>query len=159
MEQLRIQRKDVYEIQVNDEGDTIRFNLGDLELPFKLEKAANDITKIQNDLKSRLVVIDKQKDSKGKNDLMSKNQRDKLNAWKNAYNKMRVAMDGFLGEGGCQKIFGDSNYLEMFDDLFDELDRPQADGKSHLEKMRLSDEAIVKRIEDKYKSAKNKQVI
>ena len=47
----------------------------------------------------------------------------------------------------------------MFDDLFDELDRPQADGKSHLEKMRLSDEAIVKRIEDKYKSAKNKQVI
>nr|DAH20860.1 MAG TPA: tail assembly chaperone [Caudoviricetes sp.] len=159
MEQLRIQRKDVYEIQVNDEGDTIRFNLGDLELPFKLEKAANDITKIQNDLKSRLVVIDKQKDSKGKNDLMSKNQRDKLNAWKNAYNKMRTAMDGFLGEGGCQKIFGDSNYLEMFDDLFDELDRPQADGKSHLENMRLSDEAIVKRIEDKYKSAKNKQVI
>lgn len=159
MEQLRIQRKDVYEIQVNDEGDTIRFNLGDLELPFKLEKAANDITKIQNDLKSRLVVIDKQKDSKGKNDLMSKNQRDKLNAWKNAYNKMRVAMDGFLGEGGCQKIFGDSNYLEMFDDLFDELDRPQADGKSHLEKMRLSDEAIVKRIEDKYNKTKNKQVI
>lgn len=159
MEQLRIQRKDVYEIQVNDEGDTIKFNLGDLELPFKLEKAANDITKIQNDLKSRLVVIDKQKDSKGKHDLMSKNQRDKLNAWKNAYNKMRVAMDGFLGEGGCQKIFGDSNYLEMFDDLFDELDRPQADGKSHLEKMKLSDEAIVKRIEDKYKSTKNKQVI
>lgn len=159
MEQLRIQRKDVYEIQVNDEGDTIRFNLGDLELPFKLEKAANDITKIQNDLKSRLVVIDKQKDSKGKNDLMSKNQRDKLNAWKNAYNKMRVAMDSFLGEGGCQKIFGNDNYLEMFDDLFEELDRPQEDGKSHLEKMRIADNDIVKRIEDKYNKTKNKQVI
>lgn len=159
MEQLRIQRKDIYEIQVNDNGDTIVFQLGDLELPFKLDKAFNDVNKIQHDLKTRLIIIDKQKDSKDKNDLMSRNQRDRINAWKDAYSKMRTAMDGFLGEGGCQKIFGDSNYLEMFDDLFDELDRPQADGKSHLEKMRLSDEAIVKRIEDKYKSAKNKQVI
>ena len=32
MEQLRIQRKDIYEIQVNDNGDTIVFQLGDLEL-------------------------------------------------------------------------------------------------------------------------------
>ena len=82
-----------------------------------------------------------------------------MNAWDNAFKDMRKAMDLFLGEGGCQKIFGDQNYLEMFDDLFEELDKPQEDGLSHLQKMKLSDEAIVQRIEDKYKNLKNKQVI
>lgn len=159
MNTLRINRKDIYEIEVNDNGDTIVFYLGDISLPSKLEKAYADINKIQNDLKSKFVIIDKQKDFKGKNDLMTRNQRDKINAWDTAFNRMRSAMDGFLGEGGCQKIFGDANYLEMFDDLFEELDRPQEDGKSHLERMKLSDEAIVNRIEQKYKDMKNKQVI
>ena len=159
MNKLRINRKDLYEIEVNDNGDTIVFPLGDISLPFKLEKAYDDINKIQNDLKAEFTIIDKRQDSKGKDDLMTKNQRDKMLAWDKAFKRMREAMDGFIGEGGCQKIFGDSNYLEMFDDLFEELDRPQEDGKSHLEKMKLSDEAIVSRIEQKYKDAKNKQVI
>ena len=118
MNKLRINRKDLYEIEVNDNGDTIVFPLGDISLPFKLEKAYNDINKIQNDLKAEFTIIDKRQDSKGKDDLMTKNQRDKMLAWDKAFKKMREAMDGFIGEGGCQKIFGDSNYLEMFDDLF-----------------------------------------
>lgn len=159
MNQLRINRKDIYEIEVNERGETIKFHLGDISLPFKLEKAYNEVGKIQNKLRSQLMIIDKQQDSKGKNDLMTKNQRAKMNAWDNAFKDMRKAMDLFLGEGGCQKIFGDQNYLEMFDDLFEELDKPQEDGLSHLQKMKLSDEAIVQRIEDKYKNLKNKQVI
>lgn len=159
MNTLRINRKDIYSIEVNDNGDTIDFPLGDITLPFRLEKAYSEINKIQNELKSKLVIIEKQKDTKGKNDLMTKNQRDRVNAWDTAFRKMRVAMDGFLGEGGCQKIFGNANYLEMFDDLFEELDRKGEDGRSHLERMKLSDEAIVSRIEAKYKDMKNKQVI
>ena len=38
-EKLRIQRKDIYEIEVNDNGDIISFALGDIELPFRLSEA------------------------------------------------------------------------------------------------------------------------
>ena len=72
MNKLRINRKDLYEIEVNDNGDTIVFPLGDISLPFKLEKAYNDINKIQNDLKAEFTIIEKRQDSKGKNDLMTK---------------------------------------------------------------------------------------
>ena len=40
-------------------------------------------------------------------------------------------MDMFLGEGACQKIFGDKNYPDMFSDLGEQL-------KPHLEKMGVS---------------------
>ena len=36
MNKLRIQRKDIYEIEVNDNGDTLVFAMVDLSLPFRL---------------------------------------------------------------------------------------------------------------------------
>ena len=52
-------------------------------------------------------------------------------------------------KNACQKIFGDRNYIEMFEDLFDAL-------APHLEKMQLNSEAINKRIIEKYtKNSKN----
>ena len=52
-------------------------------------------------------------------------------------------MDAFLGAGACQKIFGDRNYVEMYDDLFDQL-------APHFEKMKLNSEGITARIKAKY---------
>ena len=66
-----------------------------------------------------------------------------MEAYRKAFKEMRAAMDCFLGDGACQKIFGDRNYLEMFNDLFDAL-------KPHLEKMEINSQGILERIKAKY---------
>jgi hypothetical protein len=143
MNSIRIEKKDVYTIEVNDNGDTIEFDLVDIELPFKCDKALGDVNRIYKDLQAKLVVIEKQEDHKLKDTPMTANEKAKLEAYREAFKKMRVAMDTFLGEGACQKIFGDRNYLEMYDDLFAQL-------APHFEKMELNANGIVDRIKAKY---------
>lgn len=158
MNQLRIKRQDIYTIEVNDNGDVIEFDLGDIELPFKLQRAFDGAHKVQAQLKAKLLIIEKQQDRRDKKHLMSKNEAEALKAWNKAFFEMRKAMDEFLGEGGCQKIFGDSNYLDMFDDLLEELSKPQEDGKSHLDRMKITGESMLERIKSKYAVKKNEVI-
>lgn len=158
MNSLRIEKKNIYTIEVNDNGETIEFDLGDIELPFKLQRAYDGIKNAQTQLKGKIAIIEKQQDRKDNKHLLSKNEEELLKAWKKAFIDMRKAMDEFLGEGGCQKIFGDSNYLEMFDDLFDELSKPQEDGLSHLDKMQISRDGLIDRIKSKYAVKSNNTI-
>ena len=143
MESLRIERKDIYTIEVNDKGETIEFDLLDIELPFKSDKAFREIAKVESDLQAKLVIINKQQDHPLKGTIMTANEEARLKAYKEAFLGMRAAADSFLGEGACQKIFGDRNYLEMFTDLAEAL-------APHMEKMKLNSDGIRKRIKDKY---------
>ena len=143
MESLRIERKDIYTIEVNDKGETIEFDLVDIELPFKCDRAFREIAQIQNALKAKLVIIEKQQDHPIKGGIMTANEEAVITAYRDAFREMRVAMDAFLGEGACQKIFGDRNYLEMYTELAEALD-------PHLEKMQLNTEGIRNRIKAKY---------
>ena len=61
---------------------------------------------------------------------------------------MREAMDKFLGKGGCQKVFGDTNYIGMYDDLFEAL-------KPELDKMNIKMESFTNRIISKYSMEKD----
>ena len=143
MNSIRIEKKDIYTIEVNDNGDTIEFDLVDIELPFKCERAWAEVNKISKELQAQLVIISKQKDTKQNGKLMTKKEEMTVEAYRKAFKEMRTAMDGFLGEGACQKIFGDRNYLEMFNDLHEEL-------KPHLNKMELTSHGIMDRIKAKY---------
>lgn len=158
MKELKIQRKDLYEIKVNDKGETITFEMGDITLPIRLNEAYGEIDKVQEWLKQRIAVIEKQQDHKDKNSVLTRNEKAVIEAREKAFRDMRHAMDKFLGEGGCQKIFGDSNYLEMYNDLFDALTEKDEDGLSHLDRMKISGESIGERIEKKY-GQMQKQVI
>jgi len=149
MEKIRVEKKNIYTIEVNDNGDTIEFDLEDIGLNFKLLRALREIDRIQEYMKNEITIIQKRQDVKGK--YISKNEEDILRLWNKCFKDMRSAMDIFLGEGACQKIFGDRNYIEMFDDLMEQL-------KPHLEKMKVSYEDIKKRIENKY-SNKSEKVI
>lgn len=150
MNTLKLERKDIYEIEVNDRGETIVFEMGDITLPFRLNEAYGEIDRVQEWLRQKLVVIEKQKDTRKKNSVLTENQKAVIAAREQAFKDMRKAMDKFLGNGGCQKIFGESNYLEMFNDLFDALTQKDADGMSHLDRMKISSEDINRRIEEKY---------
>ena len=55
---------------------------------------------------------------------------------------MRSVMDEFLGKDACQKIFGDSNYITMFEDLFEQLEPHFINLKFNAEK--LKDEIVNK---------------
>ena len=151
MNSIRVAKKDIYTIEVNDMGETIEFDLVDIELPFKCERALAEVNRIYKDLKAKLVIIEKQEDHKLDGEIMTTNEKAKLEAHKTAFMEMRVAMDAFLGAGACQKIFGDRNYVEMYDDLFEQL-------APHFEKMKLNTEGISERIKAKY-SQKNDGVM
>lgn len=143
MNSIRIEKRDVYTIEVNDKGETIEFDLVDIELPFKCERAISKVNRITSDLKAKLVIIDKQEDHKQPGKLMTANEEARVIAYKEAFVAMRAAMDAFLGEGACQKIFGDRNYIEMYDDLLKAL-------APHLEKMHVNANGIAERIKAKY---------
>ena len=143
MNSIRIEKKDIYTIEVNDNGDTIEFDLVDIELPFKCDRALSEVNRIYRDLRAKLVIIEKQEDHRLDVEFMTANEKAKLEAHRTAFKEMRVAMDAFLGAGACQKIFGDRNYVEMYDDLFEQL-------APHFEKMKLNSEGITARIKDKY---------
>lgn len=143
MNKIRIEKRDIYTIEVNDNGDTIEFDLLDIELPFKCERALSEVNRIHKDLKAQLVIIDKREDHKQDGKLMTVNEEARLTAHRKAFAEMRGAMDAFLGAGACQKIFGDRNYVEMFDDLFEAL-------APHMEKMKLNTDGIAERIKAKY---------
>lgn len=143
MESLRIERKDIYTIEVNDNGETIEFDLVDIELPIKCERAWAEVNRISKELQAQLVIISKQENIKQKDKIMTTKEEKTIEAYRKAFKEMRMAMDAFLGEGACQKIFGDRNYLEMFNDLYEEL-------KPHLEKMQITSDGILERIKAKY---------
>ena len=46
MNSFRIEKKDIYTIEVNDNKDFIEFDLADIGLPFKCAKALEEIDKI-----------------------------------------------------------------------------------------------------------------
>ena len=143
MNSIRIEKRDIYTVEVNDKGETIEFDLVDIELPFKCERALSEVNRISSELQAQLVIIRKREDHKQKGKLMTANEEACMKAYKEAFKQMRVAMDAFLGEGACQKIFGNRNYVEMYDDLFRAL-------APHLEKMKLNTEGITERIKAKY---------
>lgn len=139
MESLRVKNNDIYEIEVNDQGDSITFYLTDIELPLKIERMYQMISEIGQDMKKEVEVTEE--DGTGVIDAKKLAENRQV---AEAFKKMRAATDEVLGEGACQKIFGDINYLTMFDDLFEALE-------PHLTKMNLQTANINKRIMEKYK--------
>lgn len=143
MNSIRVRNKDTYVIEVNDNGDTIEFDLTDIELPFRLERATAMAEEARQWLKGQQVIIAKKQDTAKKGDLMTAKERATLEAYREFFKKMRAAVDELAGKGASDKIFGDSNYLEMFSDFMEEM-------QPHFDKMELKGIDIRKKIEEKY---------
>ena len=141
MEKLRIEQKGLYEIEVNDKGETIVFDTLDLDLPFKFNDAFIQANKALEDFKT---TYDKIRHKKSKEyGVITTNDEEIRKLKDETFKKLRNALDCFLGEGGCQKIFGDRNYPSMINDLLEAL-------QPHLEKLDLSYENTSERIKEKY---------
>ena len=136
--EIKRDREDFYILEVNDNGDTIKFDLTDLMLPQKIVSASKEILKIDKEYQEETLKIFE--DEK----LTDEDKIEKaLEIEIKKCLKLRKQFDSFLGEGACQKIFGDRNCREMFLEFFDELE-------PHFKKMEIKQEKAKKRLIEKY---------
>lgn len=139
MEKLVINRDDeFYRLEVNDKGEYIEFDLTDITLPVKILEASKELSRIHkmHDKEKEKIIQENKGNVNKMNNLLIEYE---LKICK----KMRDIFDGFLGEGACQKIFGDKNNYGMFENLMDALE-------PHFEKMEIKMEKAKKKLIDKY---------
>lgn len=117
---IRVKSKNEYVIEVNDKGETISFDLTDFRLPAKLLNTYNNLNELTNEYEQKNEELAKRED-KDINEFVTQNQMDIIALTEQYYKDARNVLDEFLGEGACQKIFGDKNYMDMFDDLIEQL--------------------------------------
>lgn len=127
MEKLVIERKkeDFYRLQINDTDDYIEFDLTDISLPERVLNAADNIAKMDSNYQKEREEIAKKYDDE------ATRIRKLIALEKEKSIAMRKEFDSFLGEGACQKIFGDTNYYGMYLQLFDALE-------PHFKKMEIN---------------------
>lgn len=154
-EYIQLKKRNTLKIGLKDENGNekkdekgnliyLEFDLEDIELPLKWNKCEFLVRKAQQDLKWDFIIIDKHQDVKGKM-LLSKNEEDRIKAIQKYYKTMEEAMDLFLGKDGVQKLFGDTRYYTMYEDLVEML-------KPILPKLKINMEDISNKIKNKYKN-------
>lgn len=117
---IRVSSSTEYVIEVNDKGDAIVFDPGDPSFALKVMHAYECVQSLAEEYEKRRDAISNRPDEP-MNDIVTRNQYDLAQLADEFYRNAREAMDGFLGEGGCQMIFGDKNWFTMFDDLAEQM--------------------------------------
>lgn len=144
-------RVDIVDAEGNKTGEQLEFDLEDLELPFKLQECEQRHNRNIEDIKAKIMIIDKKQDHKGKK-LLSKNEEEKLKVINEFYKKEAEALDLFLGENGTKKLLnGRKPYIGMFNDISESLEPV-------LKKLKIREDNILDKIRKKY-SKKEEDVI
>ena len=140
--EIKRDRSDFYILEVNDKGDTIQFDLTDISLAEKILKASEELKVINDEYVKKVLELDKEEISK------EEKARKIIEIDRDFSTNARKTFDGFMGEGACQKIFGDANYYGMYIELFDQLE-------PHFDKMIIKSQKAKQRLVEKYKPKKS----
>lgn len=135
MAKIRLQSETLYTIEVNDAGETISFDVGEGDFYNKVQTMLDMQQKEVDNLDKRQIEIEKLSNETKGDELISEQKKAFLDSMNLFYKGSREAVDEFLGEGSCQKIFGDSNYITMFDDLFTAIEPEMKKAGVKFEKM------------------------
>ena len=137
---LRIGIKD---IEGNDTGEHLEFDLEDIELPLRLNECEAKHRKNLEYLRNQFVIIDKKEDKKGKF-ILSWKEEEKLKILQEFYKREMEALDLFLGQNGTNKLLnGRKPYYSMYEDINDML-------VPILPKLKLKADDIANKIKEKY---------
>ena len=140
MEKLILERdeNDYYKLEVNDKGEYIEFDLTDIGLPEKMMEATDKIRKIDAEYVENITSLT------DNNELEPENKARQILSIKDKYFKeMTKTFDSFLGEGACNKIFGDKKCYGQYMKLLEALE-------PHFEKMHIKQEKGRKKLAEKY---------
>ena len=157
-EYIQLKKRNVLKIGIKDENNVskldefgneiyIEFDLEDIEVPERYSKCTYLIQKATNTLQNELVIINKKQDAPGKG-VMTQNEEAKMRVLKKYYKDVENAMDLFLGENGTNKIFGETRYITMFEDLKEMLE-------PIMPKLKINLKSIEEKIKSKYKMQEN----
>lgn len=135
----------------NDTGETLEFDIMDIELSLKLDECYRLHKKNFDFIKNKLAVISKRQDFNNQS-ILSRNEKEQAEAIKEFYKKEEEALDLFLGENGTKKMLnGRSFNLYTFDQILDELNPV-------IEMLKNQKDTITEEIKKKY-SISNEEVL
>ena len=148
MNQLRIKRdeNDFYKINIADDGTEIIFDLADIGLGFRCQKAFERVKKNEQITLGKIQAVNKKyKDNEvRKEGIFTNFEKEIYQLYGEMFAENRKIMDEFFNcEGAIEKLFGDSNYIDMYDDLFEAFE-------PHFKAMNLNVENIKNRLSKKY---------
>ena len=147
MEKLVLEKDEeaIYRLEVNDKGEYIEFDLADVNLPSRILEASDRLSKIDGEFQQKALEAEKIKDNVEK-------VRKQIELDKEYAKEMRKIFDSFLGEGACQKIFGDKERYGQYQRLMDALE-------PHFNKMKIDLDKAKKRIIERIKKEQKNDVI
>ena len=137
---IRVKSNTLYEIEVNDNGDIISMDPGDLNLYDNAYKMMDSIKGAEKQFSVESKEIEKLEDSDEKT-------RKQVECMVRYFNKGRKAIDIMFGKGAAKKIFGESNHIEMFDMFFEQME-------PHMKKVGISMDEYQKKLVAKYGNRK-----
>lgn len=155
---IQLKKKDLVRFKILDQdgvatGDWLEFDMGDVELPIKLQELVERDKLNRNNLKNKLAIIDKKQDHKGKK-LLSSNEEEKIKAMCDFLKDEVEVYNLFLGENGVKKLlYGRKlswDTLTEIDEIISKVITPKLD---------LSIDSMSKRIKEKYSSKKEDNVL
>lgn len=152
---IRIKSETEYIIEVNDKGETISFDLRDTSLYAKLSSMFDEVNKLISKTEKKEKEINAREDAPYRGvegATITQNEYDMLKLFDDFYKEQRKVIDGFMGEGACQKIFGDKNYHGMLDDLMVALE-------PHFKKMGMNTQTIMKKTSEKYLNRQQRRAL
>lgn len=104
-------------IDVNDKGEYIVLNFGDVTFPDRFYEMADRIKARADDAVTKAAEIDAQC-----GDDADRHSRASAKLFRSVHEEIMADVDGFFGEGTCRKVFGDIvPGIEMYDDFFTQL--------------------------------------
>lgn len=137
----------------NETGESLKFNLEDIELPLIYQDILEQDKKNRQDLRNQLLIIDKKQDHKGKK-LLSANQEARIRATNEFFKKEENIYNMFLGENGVRKLLNGEKFTWETLDMIDEIIEKQI-----MPKLNITTERINERIMKKYNTQKRSDVI
>ena len=133
----------IKDIEGNDTGEHLEFDLEDIELPLRLNECEAKHRKNLEFLRNQFVVIEKKEDKKGKF-ILSWKEEEKIKVLQEFYKREMEALDLFLGQNGTNKLLnGRKPYYSMYEDISEILE-------PIMPKLKLRADDIVNKIKEKY---------
>lgn len=130
-----------------DTGEHLEFDMEDINLPLRLNECEEQHRKNINDLRMKVLLIDKKEDKKGKK-ILSWKEEEKIKLFNEFYAKEMDALDLFLGKGGTAKLLnGRKPYYSMYEDISEMLE-------PILPMLQTSADDIIKKVKEKYGNKK-----
>ena len=146
---IRLNEDNILKLEIEDKngvktGESLVFDLEDIELPLIYQEILEKLKKNENYLRNQFNIIEKKQDHKGKK-LMSANEEEKIRALNKFYKDQTEAYNMFLGENGVQKLLNGRKLgwttLREIDEIIEKQILPHLD---------LTMDNITNKIKNKY---------